>query len=96
MSFYQVDSRQLRTKKDELMTLLQRFSSEKENLVSNETALRSMWEGAANDSFHAAFAKNAQMMDSFIELLKQYINVMESIADRYDMAEENNTGRAMR
>ena len=95
MSFYQVDSRQLRTKKDELMTLLQRFSSEKDNLILNETALRSMWEGEANENFHNAFTKNAQMMDSFSELLRQYVSVMESIADRYDMAEEKNTGRAM-
>ncbi len=95
MSFYQVDSRQLRSKKDELASLLQRFISEKENLVSSEAELGSMWEGAANDSFHAQFIRNSQMMESFIELLRQYINVMESIAQRYDLAEEKNTGRIM-
>lgn len=95
MSFYQVDSRQLRNKKDELTGLLQRFRQEKEMLCSKEGALRSMWEGAANDSFHNSFIKNAGQMDAFIELVDRYITVIESIAQRYDMAEQKNTGRAI-
>ncbi len=95
MSFYQVDNRQLRAKKDELISLIQRFISEKEELVSKETALRSMWEGAANESFHTRFVKDSQLMTSFVELLGRYVSVMESIADRYDLAEEKNTGRAV-
>ncbi len=95
MSFYQVDNSQLRAKKDELISLIQRFISEKEELVSKETALRSMWEGAANESFHTRFVKDSQLMTSFVELLGRYVSVMESIADRYDLAEEKNTGRAV-
>ncbi len=96
MSYYQVDNRQLRTKKDELAGLIQRFVSEKENLISNEAALSAMWEGIANESFHARFVKESGIMDSFTELLYRYADVMESIADRYELAEEKNTGRAMR
>ncbi len=96
MSYYQVDNTQLRTKKDELISLIQRFVTEKENLTSNEAALSSMWEGAANESFHTRFIKESRIMDSFTELLYRYADVMESIADRYDIAEEKNTGRAMR
>ncbi len=95
MSFYQVDSRQLREKKDELTGLIQRFVTEKEELVSKETILRNMWEGAANESFHASFIRNSQMMEAFADLLSRYAIAMESIADRYDMAEEKNTGRVM-
>ena len=95
MSFYQVDSRQLRTKKDELAGLIMRFMLEKEDLISKETTLRSMWEGSANESFHAAFLRDSQMMEAFAELLNRYVGVMESIADRYDMAEEKNSGRIM-
>ena len=95
MSFYQVDSRQLKSKKDELMGLSQRFIQEKEALCAGENALRSMWEGAANDSFHMLFMKNAGQMDAFIEVIKQYMNVIEAVADRYDMAEQRNLGRVM-
>ncbi len=95
MSFYQVDSRQLRSKRDELLGLNQRFRQEKEMLCSKEAALCAMWEGSANDSFHTQFARNSGQMDSFTELVDQYLNVIEQIADRYDMAEQTNTGRVM-
>ncbi|MCR5301829.1 MAG: WXG100 family type VII secretion target [Lachnospiraceae bacterium] len=95
MSFYQVDSRQLRSKRDELIGLTQRFRSEKEALCSKEAQLSSMWEGEANESFHTRFIKDSGQMDSFIEVIQQYLNVIQQIADRYDMAEQANVGRAM-
>lgn len=95
MSFYQVDSRQLRGKKDELLNLCQRFMKEKENLCAVELSLRSMWEGAANERFHTQFMKNAGQMDAFYELVNRYVSVIERIAERYDRAEEKNLGRAM-
>ena len=95
MSFYQIDSNQLRTKKEELMTLNRRFSVEKDNLCAKEAQLGSMWEGAANESFHAHFLRNAGQMDAFCETIDRYICVIESIADRYDTAEQKNLGRAM-
>ena len=95
MSFYQIDSRQLRTKKDDLLTLNRRFVQEKENLCSKEAQLRSMWEGAANESFHAQFMRNAGQMDAFAETIDRYLTVMDSIAQRYDDAEQRNLGRAM-
>ena len=95
MSFYQVDSNQLRGKKDELSSLIQRFRQEKEALCAKELALRSMWEGAANDSFHAEFVRNAGQMDAFAEVISRYLGVIGYIADRYDMAEQRNAGRVM-
>ncbi|MCR5688180.1 MAG: WXG100 family type VII secretion target [Lachnospiraceae bacterium] len=95
MSFYQVDSVRLRGKKDELTALLQKFRQEKDILCSKELSLRSMWEGAANDSFHEQFMRNAGQMDSFIEVISRYLEVIGYIADRYDMAERRNTGRVM-
>ena len=95
MSFYQVDSRQLRNKKDELLNLSQRFRQEKETLCAREESLRSMWEGEANESFHAGFIRNTGQMEAFIEVVRQYANVMESVADRYDVAEIRNLGRAV-
>ena len=95
MSFYQIDSKQLRTKKDELASLIQRFLQEKESLCGNEVALRSMWEGEANDAFHSEFMRNAGRMDTFVKVIDQYVRVIESVANRYDMAEQNNVGRAI-
>ena len=94
MSFYQVDSRQLRAKKDELMTLAQRFRQAKETLCADEITLRSMWEGAANENFHTRFIKSAGQMDAFYDVVERYINVIEYVANRYDMAEQKNLGRA--
>lgn len=95
MSFYQIDSRQLRSKKDELAGLSQRFIREKENLCAVELALGSMWEGSANERFHSEFMKNAGQMDSFIQVISQYLGVIERIAQRYDLAEQKNTGRVI-
>ena len=95
MSFYQVDSGQLRGKKDELISLNRRFQSEKEKLCQVEAQLRSMWEGAANESFHTRFIKDSGQMDAFVRLVDRYLEVMESIAARYDNAEQRNLGRAM-
>ncbi|MCR5590310.1 MAG: WXG100 family type VII secretion target [Lachnospiraceae bacterium] len=95
MSFYQVDSSQLRGKKDELAALIHRFRQEKESLCAKELSLRSMWEGAANDSFHAEFMRNAGQMDAFAEVMTRYISVIGYIADRYDMAEQRNAGRVV-
>ena len=90
-----MDSKQLRSKKDELSTLIQRFIREKENLCAGEVALRGMWEGQANDAFHSEFMKSAGRMDTFVRVIDQYANVIESVAGRYDMAEQNNMGRVM-
>ncbi|MBR1909494.1 MAG: WXG100 family type VII secretion target [Lachnospiraceae bacterium] len=95
MSFYQVDSRQLRAKKDELLSLVQRFRQEKENLCAKETALKSMWEGEANDKFHGEFIRSSGQMDSFADTIIRYLNAIETIAQRYDLAEEKNLGRVM-
>ena len=54
-----------------------------------------MWEGAANESFHNAFVKNSGQMDAFIETVMKYASVIESIAERYEIAEQKNMGRAM-
>lgn len=93
MSFYQIDSGSLRTKREELMALLARFRTEKETLMSKEAALLTMWEGDAKTTFHSGFLKNSGLLDAFAEVVDQYINVIEAIADRYDAAEQKNLGR---
>jgi len=94
MSFYQINSNDLRNKEGDLEMLLQKFRSEKENLISNESALSTMWEGEANNSFHQMFIRNIGQMEAFIALIDNYARVMGSIADRYDSAEARNTNLA--
>lgn len=90
MSFYQISSSQLRNSGAELMGLLEKFRTQKEELNSDEVALSSMWEGEAKESFHQAFMRDCGQMDAFIEVVKGYGQVIETIADRYDAAESKN------
>lgn len=95
MSFYQIDSRQLRTKKEELAGLNSRFLHQKDELVAKEAALRSMWEGTANENFHSQFMRFSGQMDSFAEVIGRYLSVIETIVQRYESAEQKNTGRVI-
>lgn len=90
MSFFQINSTELHNQSEQLLGLNQRLRQEKETLMSNETNLKSMWEGEANESFHQAFMRDAGQMDVFIELIDNYSKVMEAIASRYDSAEARN------
>lgn len=90
MSFYQVNSGNLRSGRDELLGLNERLKSEAEKLNSCEIALKNMWEGEANERFHQNFVKNSAQMDSFCRLIMRYCDVMEVIAGRYDSAEQKN------
>lgn len=90
MSFIQASSNDLRNRSEQLMSLNQRFKAEKENLSSNEMALKSMWEGEATEAFHIAYMRDAGQMDAFMEIINNYAQVMESIAERYESAEAKN------
>lgn len=94
MSFFQIDSKNLRNEGSRLEELIQKFRGEKENLTANEQTLKSMWEGEANENFHQAFMRDLGQMEAFIDLLVNYVRVMETIADRYDNAEARNMGIA--
>ena len=52
-----------------------------------------MWEGAANENFHNLFIRSAGQMDAFGEIVDRYMDAIEYIANRYDMAEQKNMGR---
>lgn len=96
MSFYQVTSKELRTKADELRNLNGRFFNETENLSNCHDALNSMWEGDAKDSFTKMFIKDKAGMDNFKKAIDQYIETLLIIASRYEEAEAKNTSIASR
>ena len=94
MSFYQVSSTKLRESEEQLLTLLNRFQIQKEELTSQEVALAAMWQGEANTNFHTAFTRDIGQLEAFAELINNYARVMGTIADRYDSAESRNLGIA--
>lgn len=90
MSFYQISSKELRTKSAELLTLSDRFETEKQSLISYENTLNSMWQGEANIKFHQAFLRDSGQMDAFRKVIDSYARMMITIAERYELAEAKN------
>ena len=73
MSFFQVTPRELRNKAGKLSELNSRFKAKQQELTEQESALCSMWEGGARDTFHQAFTRWAAIIHSFI---CQYVAVL--------------------
>ena len=94
MSYYQVSSSEIRNSANELTGLNAEFLSSKEALIQCEQGLRNMWEGEANEAFHAAFIRDSGQMDAFHGAIEQYISALNVIADRYDAAELRNAQKA--
>lgn len=69
MADFKVTASQLNTQAESLQDLNGRFKSAIEQLVTSETSLKSMWEGEANDAFHAAFTSDKAKMDEDMEQL---------------------------
>ncbi|MCR4807748.1 MAG: WXG100 family type VII secretion target [Lachnospiraceae bacterium] len=90
MSFFQVTAAELRKKAEQLKGLNSRFKTGVETLQNTEQALKSMWEGEANDAFHAAFIRDKGQMDQFHALIGQFIEVLLIIAAKYEAAENKN------
>ena len=96
MSFYQVTSKELRAKADELRNLDGRFLSEMEKLTSYHDALSGMWEGDAKEGFSKVFMRDKTGMDNFKRAIDQYIEALIVIANRYEEAEMKNASLASR
>ena len=90
MSFFQVTASELRKKAEQLKGLNNRFKSDTESLQTTEQALKSMWEGEANDAFHAAFTRDRGQMDQFHTVIEQFIEALLIIAAKYEAAENKN------
>lgn len=91
MSQFTVTSSELTKKANELQNLNGRFHSAIAQLCTSESSLNSMWDGEANDTFHAAFMQDKEKMNQFYELIVNYISALNSIAVRYQQTEQTNT-----
>lgn len=90
MSDIQVSTRELRMKAGELRTMNGQFRTAVSNLENVEGRLNGMWDGEANDAFHAAFGSDKAQMDNFYSAVEDYAAKLEAIADEYDRAEAVN------
>ncbi|MCR5788534.1 MAG: WXG100 family type VII secretion target [Lachnospiraceae bacterium] len=95
MSYFQVTAAELKHKAEELKGLNSHFQTQTESLKSTEEALRIMWEGEANNSFHSAFLRDKSRMDSFRQAIEQYVTALMTIASKYEEAEARNVATAM-
>ena len=94
MAQIRVTASQLKTQAESLRTTNQNFKNRVNNLESTEARLKSMWEGEANDAFHAAFTRDKVQMDNFYNAIQQYAAVLDNIAAKYEAAEATNTNTA--
>jgi len=94
MSLIQVTATQLSKGAEELRNLNSRFKNEKDSLTSCEQALKTMWEGAANENFHASFIRDIAQMENFYNAIEQYIASLLVIVSNYEQAEARNSATA--
>ena len=91
MSEFRVTSAQLKRGAQDIMYLNGQFQSAISALENYESSLNGMWDGDANDAFHAAFMTDKGKMTEFQKLITQYASSLTAIADRYDQTEQMNT-----
>ncbi|WP_167955892.1 WXG100 family type VII secretion target [Anaerosporobacter faecicola] len=94
MSAFQVTAKELGKKALDLQQLNARFKTEVTDLETTETALKSMWEGSANNAFHTAFMNDKGQMVKFHNAIEKYCEALVTIATKYQTAENTNTDTA--
>lgn len=77
-------------KATKLQGLNAKFKKQIEDLISAESTLNGMWDGAANDTFHNAFQKDVTQMNNFYNAIEQYATKLNQIAREYEKAEQTN------
>ena len=94
MGAFTVTASQLRTKAGELRALNGQFKIQEGNLETQEGTLSTQWEGDAKTAFHNAFITDKTKWDQFYDLIDKYCTTLESIAQKYEEAENRNTDTA--
>lgn len=89
-----VTASQIRSTASQLRDYNVNFNNQVEKLQESETSLNSMWDGQANDAFHAAFNSDKEYMTKFYQLINKYCDALEQIAKEYETAENINTETA--
>jgi len=91
MANFVVTASEVRSKASALGDLNQQFRSKATELENKESELLTMWEGTARDTFHREFTKDKGQMDTFSNLIDEYVTALTEIAQRYEEAETKAT-----
>lgn len=94
MALIRVTATQVRASANSLRELNQQFNNQVQNLQASEESLNGMWDGQANDAFHAAFTSDKEYMTQFYNLINKYCEALDSIATEYENAENINLDTA--
>lgn len=94
MALIRVTATQVRASANSLRELNQQFNNQVQNLQASEESLNGMWDGQANDAFHAAFTNDKEYMTQFYNLINKYCEALDSIATEYENAENINLDTA--
>lgn len=84
----------LKAKSNELKQTNAKFKSQIQQLRTQESSLNQMWDGEANDKFHAAFHKDTVQMDNFYNAIEKYCKSLTDIARKYEQIERKNMATA--
>ena len=96
MALIRVTASQVKSTAMQLRDYNQNFNTQVQALQGAEESLNSMWDGQANDAFHAAFNNDKEYMSQFYNLINKYCEALDQIAAEYDNAEALNTEMATR
>lgn len=96
MALIRVTASQVRNSAESLRGLNQQFNTQVQNLQTAEESLNGMWDGQANDAFHAAFLSDKEYMTQFYNLINKYCEALDNIAAEYENAENINLDTASR
>lgn len=88
MALIRVTAAQVRRTAEQLRSYNDHFNKRVGDLVSAEGKLSSMWDGEANDAFHAAFNNDKEYMTQFYNLIMRYCEALDNIASEYEAAEK--------
>lgn len=81
-------------KASELKKLNENFKKQVDELKTEENALNKMWDGEANDAFHASFNKDVTQMNNFYNAISNYVTKLNEIVAAYNKAETANMNTA--
>lgn len=90
MAEIKITSSELYNAADELRQYNRLFKEKVSALATSEAALKSQWEGEANEEFHKAFTDDQRFMERFAEEIKKYCDTLDTIAGKYRGAEREN------
>lgn len=90
MGVIRVDTAQLKARAEELENLNTQFKNAIGELETTENSLNQMWDGDANNAFHAAFNRDKIQMNNFYNAVAQYVVRLRNIVAKYQATEARN------